>query len=122
MGIRQFDNIMFVWNIVFFAILIFCIINAILSVRRKNRKFVLSYVLEAVTVLINVGFMYIINGRYIDYGDNKFSGLAALGDWYGFAILIIITIIPVLITVICTIYYTVWNRKNRVETDKGKEL
>lgn len=122
MGIRQFDNIMLVWNIMFFAILIFCIINAILSVRRKNRKFVLSYVLEAVTVLINAGFMYIINGRYIDYGDNKFSGLAALGDWYGFAILIIITIIPVLITVICTIYYAVWNRKNRVETDKGKEL
>lgn len=115
MEIQQFNNIMLAWNIVFFIILLFCIINAILSVKRQNRKFVLSYVLEAVMVLINAGFMYIISERYIDYGNDKFSGLAALGDWYGFAILIIITAIPVLITVGCNICYMIKKRKKRKE-------
>lgn len=115
MGIQQFSNIMLVWNIMFLAVYIFCIINAILSVKRKNRKFLLSYVLEGITVLINAGFMYIISERYIDYGGDKFSGLAALGDWYGFAILIILTVIPVLTTLVCNICYVVWKRKNRKE-------
>ena len=111
MELQTFDTIMCIWNIIFFAILAFCSINAIVSVKRRNRKFILSYVLEGITVLVNLTFMYIINEGCIDYGEDKFSGLNAMGDWFGFAILIILTCVPGMITLICNIIYVVKKRK-----------
>jgi len=114
MGIQQFETVMFVWNILFFAVLIFGTINAVISVRRQNKKFLLSYVLELLTVPVNIGFMYIIDHGYVDYGNDKFSGLSAMGDWFGFGILILITLIPLLITVICNIRYVIKEKKESI--------
>ena len=111
MKLQIFDNIMCIWNIIFFATLIFCSVNAIVAVKRKNRKFILSYLLEGITVLVNLTFMYIINGGYIDYGEDKFSGLNAMGDWFGYMILIILTVIPVVLTVVCNVVYAVKKRR-----------
>jgi len=111
MGIQQFSTIMIIWNMLFFANLIFCMIYAIVSAKKNRGKFILSYVLETATVVVNLGFMYIIDHGYIDYGDDKFSGLSALGDWFGFAILILITLIPLITTIICNILYEVKKRK-----------
>jgi len=105
MGAQQFNIVMAVWYAVFFAIIIFCAVNAIVSVKRHNRKFLISYGLELATVLVNLLFMYIIDNGFIDYGNHKFSGLDSLGDWLGFAMLICITLIPFIITVICNIGY-----------------
>ena len=113
-GIQQFETVMLTWNILFFAVLIFGTINAIISVRRQNKKFILSYVLELLTVPVNIGFMYIIDSGYVDYGNNKFSGLSAMGDWLGFGILILITLVPLLITVICNIRYVIKKKKEIV--------
>lgn len=111
MKIQTFDTIMCVWNIIFFATLIFCSINAIFAVKKRNRKFILSYILEGITVLVNLTFMYIINEGYIDYGEDKFSGLNAMGDWFGYMILIILTVIPVILTAVCNVVYVVKKRK-----------
>ena len=111
MGIQQFEIVMLIWNILFFIVLFFCIINAIISLRRQNKRFVLSYVLEIITVPVNLGFMYIIDHGYVDYGNDKFSGLSAMGDWFGFGILLLITLIPLVITIICNIRYVIKNRK-----------
>ena len=112
MGIQQFGTIMFIWNILFFAVLISGIILAVISVKRNNKNFIVSYVLEAVTIVVNLFFMYIIDSGYIDYGNDKFSGLSALGDWFGFGILILITLILLVITVVCNICYVVKKRKS----------
>lgn len=114
MGIRQFETVMFTWNILFFAVLILGTVNAIVSVRRQNKKFILSYVLELLTVPVNMGFMYIIDSGYVDYGNDKFSGLSAMGDWFGFGILILITLISLLITVICNIWYVIKKKKESI--------
>ena len=114
MGIRQFETVMFTWNILFFAVLILGTVNAIVSVRRQNKKFILSYVLELLTVPVNMGFMYIIDSGYVDYGNDKFSGLSAMGDWFGFGILILITMILLLITVICNIWYVIKKKKESI--------
>ena len=111
MGIRQFQTVMAVWNILCIAIVIFCIILAISSLKRNNKMFLLSYVLEAVTVLVNLFFMYIIDRDYVDYGNDKFSGLSALGDWVGFGILILITIIPLIFSVACNVRYVIKKRR-----------
>ena len=102
---------MCIWNIVFFAALIFCSINAIVALRKQNKKFILSYVLEGITVLVNLTFMYLIEKDFIDYGDDKFSGLNAMGDWLGFMILIIITAVPLIITLICNVIYVMKKRR-----------
>lgn len=114
MGIRQFGTIMIIWNFLFFAVLIFCIFWAVISVKRNNKNFMVSYVLEAVTTVINLCFMYIIDSGFVDYGNDKFSGLSALGDWLGFGILILITLIPLVITVICNIRYAL-NKKKKTQ-------
>ena len=111
MGIQQFGTIMIIWNILFFVVLISCIVLAVISVRRHNKNFIVSYVLEAVTIVVNLFFMYIIDNGYIDYGNDKFSGLSALGDWLGFGILILITLIPLVITVVCNIRYILNKRR-----------
>lgn len=111
MGIQQFETIMLVWNILFFALIIFCVFLAIISVKRNNKKFVVSYVLEGITIAVNLFFMYIIDSGFIDYGNDKFSGLSALGDWLGFGVLILITLIPLVITIVCNICYVVKKRK-----------
>lgn len=114
MGIQQFETVMLTWNILFFAVLIFSTINAVISARRQNKKFLLSYVLELLTMPVNMGFMYIIDSGYVDYGNDKFSGLSAMGDWFGFGILILITLIPLLITVICNIRYVIKKKKKSI--------
>lgn len=119
MGIQQFKMVMMIWYLIFFAVLAFCIVFAILSVRRQNKKFIVSYVLEAATVFVNLFFMYIINSGYIDYGNDKFSGLSSMGDWLGFGILILITLIPLLITVICNIRYIRKKKKATKTVEKG---
>lgn len=111
MGIQQFETIMLVWNILFFAVIIFCIVLAIISAKRMNKKFIVSYVLEGVTIAVNLFFMYIIDSGFIDYGNDKFSGLSALGDWLGFGVLILITLLPLVITIVCNICYVVKKRK-----------
>ena len=111
MKVQTFDTVMCIWNIIFFATLIFCAIYAIAAVKKRNRKFILSYVLEGITLLVNLAFMYIINEGYIDYGDDKFSGLNAMGDWLGYLILIFLTAIPVVLTVVCNVVYVVKKRK-----------
>lgn len=113
MGIQQFGTIMIIWNILFFAVLISSIILAVISVKRHNKNFIVSYVLEAVTIVVNLFFMYIIDSGYIDYGNDKFSGLNALGDWLGFGILILITLIPLVITVVCNICYVAKKKKKQ---------
>lgn len=113
MEIRQFQIVMNVWYLFFFAILTFCVIWTVLSARHNNKRFIVSYVLEGVTVSVNLFFMYIINGRYIDYGNDKFSGLSSLGDWLGFGILILITLIPLAITIICNIRYIIKKKTSK---------
>ena len=103
MGIQEFNIIMLVWNLLYFAILIYCSVNAIRSLKMQKKNFLVSYVLEAVMILLNFAFMYIIEMGYIDYGEDMFSGFNAMGDWLGFFILIIFTGIPVLITLFCHI-------------------
>lgn len=112
MEIQQFHTIMTIWNIFFFIILISCMIYAIASVRKNIGKFILPYVLEAATIAVNLFFMYIIDHGYVDYGDDKFSGLSALGDWIGFGLLILITLIPLITTIICNILYVARKRKS----------
>ena len=112
MGIQQFHTVRDIWFLIFFVISIVCIVLAVLSVKRMNRGFILSYVLEAVTVLVNLSFMYITDRDYVDYGNNKFSGLSALGDWLGFCMLILITLIPLIVTVICNIRYLIKKKTN----------
>ena len=111
MKIQTFDIIMCIWNIIFIAMWIFCSINAIVAVKKRNKRFLLSYALEAFMVLVNISFMYIIVWDWIDYGDDMFSGLNAMGDWFGYMILNILTAVPLVITVICNIIYVVKKRK-----------
>ena len=113
MNLQTFHNIMYTWYVIFFAVLIFCSVNAIIAVKKQNNRFLLSYVPEAITILVNLTFMYIINGRYIDYGNSKFSGLDSLGDWLGFAVLLALTAVSVILTVVCHIIYGVKKRKCR---------
>lgn len=108
---QDFNIIMTIWNILFFLLLILCMVISICSVKRRNKKFFISYIVEAATVVINLTFMYVINERYIDYGEDKFSGLNALGDWLGFGILIIITLIPLVTTIVCNIIYAMKIKK-----------
>jgi len=119
MGIQQFSTIMVVWDIVFIVTLFFCIIYAIVSLKKNRRRFILPYALEAVTVVGNLVFMYIIDHGYVDYGDDKFSGLSAMGDWFGFGVLILITLIPVVTTVICNMVYIVKNKKQINDLERG---
>lgn len=113
MGIQQFETIMILWNILFFAVLIACIVLAMLSIKQNNRCFIFSYLLEAAATAVNLIFMYIIDSDAIDYGNDKFSGLSALGDWLGFGILILITLIPLTLTIVSNVRYVIKKRKNR---------
>lgn len=112
MGIQQFQTVAAVWYVLFFVIVTFCIICTVLAAKRNNGKFVLPYILELVLCVVNLLFMYIIDKDYIDYGNDKFSGLSAMGDWLGFGILILITMIPVAVTVICNIRYIIKKKQS----------
>lgn len=111
MGIQQFQIIMVIWYFLFFAMLVFCLFYAINSLRKNKGSYRLPYILEGAMMAVNVFFMYIIDHRYIDYGNNKFSGLSSMGDWLGFGMLLLITLALLLGTIICNIYYIIRKRK-----------
>ena len=111
MGIQQFQSAMTAWYVVFFAIGAFCIIRTVLAAKRNNGRFILPYISELVLCVVNLIFMYIIDSDYIDYGNDKFSGLSAMGDWLGFGVLLIITSGLLLMTLVCNILYVVKKKK-----------
>lgn len=113
MNIQQFTPIQYIWFVIYLSILIVCIICSIKNVIKNNKKFNIFYGLELTTILINVLFMYLID-NYIEYGNDKFSGLSQLGDWVGHIILIIITIILIIITLICHLIYYFKNKNKKI--------
>lgn len=110
MSIKVFDVISGVWSVLFFCLLLFCVVNAVMSVKREKKRFVLSYILESVMILINLLFMYMVDGGYVLYGNHKFSGLSAMGDWLWFVVLLFAVLVPVLVTLVCHIVY-VWKKR-----------
>lgn len=112
MSIRVFDAVAVIWEVLFLLLLIFCIVNAILSVKKGKKRFYVSYILEIGMVLINLLLMYMVDGGYVLYGENKFSGLSRLGDWLEFALLFFITLIPIAVTVVCHMVYA-WKRRKQ---------
>ncbi len=109
MSIRVFDIVTVVWEVIFLLLFIFCIANAILSVKKGKKRFYVSYILEIAMILINLLFMHMVDGGYVLYGENKFSGLSRMGDWLEFVVLLLLTTVPILITVVCHVVY-VWKR------------
>ena len=109
-----FNNILIAWNVFYLVAFFFCLVNAIISVKKQTGKFFMSYALEGLLVVANLAFMYVINEGHIDYGNDKFSGLSALGDWFGFLILTFLVGIPVVVTVVCNVIYVVKKRKQQI--------
>lgn len=112
MNIKTFDTIMAIWHVLFGLCMVFCSVNAIYCVKKNVNKFILSYIAEGATIIVNLIFLYIVDKGYVLYGDNKFSGVSEMDDWLSVLILMILTGIPVIITIVCHVMYEVKRRRS----------
>lgn len=112
MEIRVFETITYIWYVLFGVCIISSSAYTIYCMKKNINKFIIAYVTEGATIIINLLFMYLVDKNYVLYGDNKFSGLNRMGDWLGFLILIILTGIPVIITVACHVIYGIKRHKS----------